>query len=88
MFFAKMKRCGTGVFSDVSSIFAKSRVPCLRDTLVFCCRTHSASTVPRTSRVTCCPYAYALITLLRVSRNCLISPPWTHSTCAKSQTEG
>jgi len=36
----------------------------------FFCQTISASTAPRTSRRTCCPYAYVLVTVLRVSRSC------------------
>ena len=42
--------------------------------LVFYCRTTSASTTPRTPRRTCCPYAYALIAVLRVSRVCELFP--------------
>ena len=42
--------------------------------LVFYCRTTSANTAPRTPRRTCCPYAYELITVLRVSRSCKIPP--------------
>ena len=42
----------------------------LGERLVFYCRTTSASTAPRTPRRTCCPYAYVLITVLRVSRSC------------------
>ena len=38
--------------------------------LVLYCRTTSASTAPRTPRRTCCPYAYVLITVLRVSHSC------------------
>ena len=38
--------------------------------LVFRCRTTSASTAPRTPRRTCCPYAYVLLTVTRVSRSC------------------
>ena len=48
--------------------------PALRERLVFYCRTTSASTAPRTPRRTCCPYAYALITVLRVSRSCELFP--------------
>ena len=42
--------------------------------LVFYCRTTSASTAPRTPRRTCCPSAYVLITVLRVSRSCELFP--------------
>jgi len=38
--------------------------------LVFYCRTTSASTAPRTPRRTCCPYAYVLATVPRVSSSC------------------
>ena len=38
--------------------------------LVCYCRTTSASTAPCTPRRTCCPYAYVLVTVLRVSRSC------------------
>ena len=38
-------------------------------TLIFYCQTTSARTSPRTPRRTCCPHAYALITV-RVSRSC------------------
>jgi len=41
-----------------------------KDILVFYCRTTSASTAHRTPRRTCCPCAYVLITVLRVSRSC------------------
>ena len=37
--------------------------------LVFHFRTTSASTAPRTPRRTCCPFAYLLNTVLRVSRS-------------------
>ena len=52
-----------------------TRPPIARDgrraaRLAFCCRTTSASTAPRTPRRTCCPYAYVLITVPRVSRSC------------------
>ena len=40
-----------------------------RERLVLYCRTTSASTAPRTHRRMCCPYAYVLITVLRVSQN-------------------
>ena len=54
------------------------RMPQLRipgtERLVFYCRTTSASTAPRTPRRTCCPYAYVLITVLRVSRSCGLFP--------------
>ena len=42
--------------------------------LVFYCRPTSASTAPRTLRRTCCPDAYVLITVLRVSRFCKLFP--------------
>jgi len=41
-----------------------------RERLEFYCRRTSASTAPRTPRRACCPYAYVLITVLRVSRSC------------------
>ena len=40
-----------------------------QERLVFYCRTTSACTAPRTPRRTCCPYAYVLITVNRVSRS-------------------
>ena len=49
--------------SNVCRVLRKER-------LVFYCQTTSASTAPRTPRRTCCPYAYVLITVLRVSRSC------------------
>ena len=54
----------------------RSRSLCLSSSerLVFYCRTTSASTAPRTPRRTCCPYAYVLITVLRVSRSCELFP--------------
>ena len=42
--------------------------------LVLHCRTTSASTALRTPRRTCCPCAYVLITMLRVSCSCEIFP--------------
>jgi len=45
-----------------------------RERLVFYCRTTSASTAPGTPRRTCCPYAYVLITVLRVSHSCELFP--------------
>ena len=47
-----------------SSLPRRSVRACQR--LVFYCRTTSASTAPCTSRRTCCPYAYVLITVLDV----------------------
>ena len=43
--------------------------PICRGGLVFYCQTTIASTAPRRPRRTCCPYAYVLITVLRVSRS-------------------
>ena len=45
-------------------------LPHPRERLVSYCRTTSASTAPRTPRRTCCPYAYVLTTVPRVSRSC------------------
>ena len=51
-------------------------LPHPRERLVSYCRTTSASTAPRTPRRTCCPYAYVLITVLRVSdRGLWYAPP-------------
>ena len=44
-----------------------------RETGIYC-RTTSASTVPLTPRRTCCPCAYMLATVLRVSRSCELFP--------------
>ena len=43
-----------------------------RERLVFYRRTTRASTAPRTPRRTCCPYAYVLMTVPRVSRSCVL----------------
>ena len=56
-------------------------------------RTTSASTAPRTLRSTCCPHAYVLVTVPRVSRSCEHFPdgfnlhllqPRTSTSCAQS----
>jgi len=46
----------------------------LRQRLVFHCLATSASTAPRKPRRMCLPYAYVLITVLRVSRSCELFP--------------
>ena len=45
-----------------------------QERMVSYCRTTSASTAPRTPRITCCPDAYVLISVLRVSRSCELFP--------------
>ena len=65
----------TGLEAEkVEAVRRTEKVPSLlipTERLVFYGRTTSASTAPCTPRRTCCPYAYVLITVLRVSRSVL-----------------